>query len=40
VLTENEREMLSCYRRVTRNIDPPAVMIGGIVALLVPRSLK
>lgn len=39
-LTEAEREMLSCYRRVTDNTNPPAVMIGGIVALLVPRNLK
>ena len=34
LLSKNEQEMLACFRRLTGDTDPPAVMIGGIVAIL------
>ena len=40
ILTRNELEMLTCYRRVTGDTDPPAIMLGGIVALLTPHQFR
>ena len=39
VLTKNERELITFYRHVSDNTDPPAVILGGIVAVLTPQRM-
>ena len=38
MLTKNERELIACYRRVSSDTNPPAVIFGGVVALLMPEG--
>ena len=34
MLTKNERELIACYRRISKDTDPPAVICGVAGALL------
>lgn len=36
MLTKNERELIACYRRISKDTDSSAVIFGGVVALMTP----
>ena len=38
MLTKNERELITFYRRISKDTDPPTVIFGGIVALLTTKE--